>query len=478
VRAALVEQRLTFGLFALALVPIAISGPSGLLGYYHGVLDLHLNGLSIGKWAAADAMLVLYSCGWVLAPGALIGVVLAVARPRSRHELAFGCVALLFSAAVFFQAGLYAANGAERIQERYFFYVLPLAFVAFGLFATRGWPHRVPHALLALGLIALSARIPLAGFSASDGKSNSPLLFAAGELENLLGDTGLASLTIAVAAALLALTAAALGFRPRLATPIAVSLALGACAVSSGGAIAYDHALAHRVRMNVVPGSPSIVDAARLGDTVLVQSPLGDRGFATEELFWNRSVDRLALLPGAPPPDAFATERLALGRDGSLLVDGKPLAQPLLVDAYGATMRFRGAVEAARTRLYRLIRPEGRPRLALYAPGRYFDSWLALNGSFRLWAATPATPLAGRLAFTLSLPQDSNPVSATFRTPSGKTVVGVRPGERVRVDLPVCATGTWRTNFEAPFTGSIGIRFVSVQATEPVYRSDARACSS
>ena len=477
VRAALAEQRLTFGLFALALVPLVIAGPSGLLGYYHGVLDLHLNVLSIGKWAAADTMLVLYSCGWILAPGAAIGIVLAVARPRSRHEVAFGCFALLFSAAVLFQAGLYAANGAERIQERYFFYVLPLAFVAFGLFATRGWPHRVPHALLALGLIALSARIPLAGFSASDGKSNSPLLFAAGELENLLGDTGLASLTIAVAAALLALTAALLGFRPRLATPIAVSLALGACVLSSAGAMAYDHALAHRVRMNVVPGNPSLADAARLGDAVLVQSPLGDRGFATEELFWNRSVDRLALLPGAPPPDAFATDRIEIASDGSLLVHGRPLTQPLLVDAFGATTRFRGAREVGRTRLYRLVRPEGRPRLALYAPGRYFDGWLALDGSFRVWAATPSTPLSGRLSFTLSLPADSNPVSATFRTPNGKTVVGVRPGEQVRVNLPVCSAGSWRAKFEAPFTGSIGIRFVSVQATEPVYRSDARACS-
>ena len=473
VRAALAEQRLVLALFALALVPVAIAGPSGLLGYYHGVLDLHLNVLSTAKWAAADAMLVLYSCGWVLAPGAVIGLVLAVARPRSRHELALGCLALVFSAAVLFQAGLYAANGADRIQERYFFYVLPLAFIAFGLFATRGWPHRVPHALLALGLVALSARIPLAGFSASDGKSNSPLLFAAGELENLIGDTGLAALVIAVGAALLSLTAAGLGFRPRLATPIACSLALGACALSSAGAVAYDHALANRVKENVVPGNASLVDTAQVGRTVLVQSPLGDRGYATEELFWNRSVDRLGLLPGTLPPDAFATEKIEIAPDGSLLVDGRALAQPLLVDSYGATMRFRGAREVGRTRLYRLLRPVGRPRLALYVPGRYFDGWLALDGSIRLWAPK----LAGRLSFTLSLPPDAHPAAVTFRSPTGKTVVGVRPGDNVRVSLPVCARSRWRADFEAPFTGSIGIRFVSVRSTEPFFYSDARACS-
>jgi hypothetical protein len=470
------EQRLAFGLFALALVPFAVAGPNGVLGYYHGVLDLHLSPLAIGKWAAADAMLVLYSCGWVLAPGALLGLVLAVWRPRSRAELAFGCLCSLFALAVFFQAGLYAANGAGRIQERYFFYVLPLVFVAFGLFATRGWPHRVPHALLAAGLLAVSARIPLAGFSASDGKSNSPLLFAAGELENLLGDTGLASLAIALLAALLSFAAVGLGFRPRRATAIAVALALGACALSSAGAVAYDHALSHRVKQTVVPGEASMVDAAGLGKVTLLQSPFGDRGFATEELFWNRSVDRLALLPGAPPPDAFAVEPAGIARDGSLVVAGRALAGPLLVDAYGATMRFRGMREVDRTSLFRLLRPTGRPRLALYEPGRYFDGWLTLHGSIRIWAARPWGALSGMLAFSLSLPRGADPVTVTFHTPTGKHVVGVRPGESARVSLPVCSTGSWRAKFEAPFTGNIGSRFVSVRSTEPVYRPDPGIC--
>jgi hypothetical protein len=158
-------------------------------------------------------------------------------------------------------------------------------------------------------------------------------------------------------------------------------------------------------------------------------------------------------------------------------VGGKPLAQPLLVDAYAATTRFRGAREVARTRLYRLLRPEGLPRLALYAPGRYFDGWLALDGSFRLWASEPSARLAGRLTFTLSLPHGADPAVATFRSPSGKIVAGVRPGEQVPVSLPVCATGSWRAEFQAPFTGSIGLRFVSVRSTEPTYRPDSRACS-
>lgn len=476
-RQALAEQRLAFGLFALALVPFAVAGPSAVAGYYEGVLGLSLDPLGIGKWAAADAMLLLYSCGWLLAPGALIGIALALWRPRSRAELVFGFLAVLFSAAVLFQAGLYAANGADRIQERYFFYVLPLVFLGFGLFASRGWPFRVPHALLALVLIAVSARVPLAGFAASDGRSNSPLLFSAGELETLVGDTGLASLVIALAVALLSLLAAALGFRPRRATFVAVTAALIACAFASAGAVAYDRGLSHRVRANVVPGDPSIVDSADVGSTTLLHSPLGDRGFATEELFWNRSLDRLVLLPGAVPPDAFAVDRARLGSDGSIVVRGTPLTGPVLADAFGATTHFRGAREIARTRLYRLWEPMGRPRLALYMPGRYFDGWLSLDGAVRLWPERAGAPLAGRLDFELSLPPGGEPVLLRLDYQGRGRSFPVRPGESTAVSVLVCSRGPWTADFSAPFTGSIGTRFVSVRSTEPAFHADARACN-
>jgi hypothetical protein len=181
-------------------------------------------------------------------------------------------------------------------------------------------------------------------------------------------------------------------------------------------------------------------------------------------------------MPGTPLPDAFAVEHAQIGRDGGLLVDGKPLVRPLLVDSYGATMRFRDAREVARTRLYRLLAPVGRPRLALYVPGRYFDGWLALEGNFRLWPATPDGGLAGRLSFSLSLPSSADPVVVRLRYPSGRQVVSVRPGTPTPVTLSACSQGPWQANFSAPFTGSIGPRFVSVRSTEPVFRADPTAC--
>jgi hypothetical protein len=148
----------------------------------------------------------------------------------------------------------------------------------------------------------------------------------------------------------------------------------------------------------------------------------------------------------------------------------------MLVDSYGATMRFRGAREVARTRLYRLLQPSGRPRLALYGPGRYFDGWLATEGSFRVWPAVPAGRVAGWLSFSLSLPSSGDPVVVRLSHPGGRQIVSVRPGVPTAVTLSACSPGPWQVHFSAPFTGSIGPRFVSVRSTEPVFRPDAGLC--
>lgn len=475
-RRTLVEQRFVFALFAVALLPLLVAGPQTILGYYENVLNLNLNPLPILKWSGADGMLLLYSSGWLLAPGAILGVWHAIARPRARVELAFGIFGGLFSLAVIFQAALYAANGAERIQERYFFYLLPLVGLLFGLYATRGFPHRVPHALLAGALVALAARVPLSGFSAADGKSNSPLLLAVGTFEQRIGDVGLASLYIAVATLCLsALAAAAVLFSRRAALallPIAVAVLI----LPSIGSVSYGHRAASNVYDSILWPEPSYVDAANLGQVALLEVPLNDRGYTTEQLFWNRSLGRILLLPDAFPPDAFPAEPVEIGRDGALLVRGEPYTQPFLVDSYSATTEFRGARQVTRTRIFRLLEPTGRPRLSLYVPGRYFDGWLALAGRLELWPDTGET-LAGRLRTTLSLPPQLDAADVTIRAGGKKRSVVVHPGASVALELPVCASGPWTATFSAPLRANLGERLASVRATKPVFSPDASACS-
>lgn len=475
-RKALGEQRLVLGLLSLGLIPVFVAGPRSVLGYYDSVVSLDLSPFPILRWMGADGMLLLYSSGWVLVPGALLGLALALWKPRSRAEFGFATFSSLVALAVVFEAGLYAANGADRIQERYFFALLPLIGVLFALYARRGFPHRVPHALIAGAALALSARVPLAGFSAADGKSNSPLLFAVGILEQKIGDVGLASLTVAITVALLSLMAAAMGFLPRFAAPVLIALAIVGACIASVGTVMFGHQAASNVYDTTLWPDPSYVDHADLGNVALLAAPSNDRGFTTEQLFWNRSIDRLLVLPDASPPDAFTFEQTTIGDDGSILVGGTPYTGPLLVDAYSATSELRGATQVARTRIYRLWKPEGTPRLSLYVVNRFYDGWLGLTGSIKLWP-DEGQRLAGRLNLALSLPPDLIETEMRLKLPDGSVKeVDVKPGEVVPVSMAVCSSGPWSTTYEGPVSTNFGQRLVTVRMTKPAFTPDASAC--
>ena len=475
-RKALGEQRLVLGLLSLGLIPVFVAGPRSVLGYYDSVVSLDLSPFPILRWMGADGMLLLYSSGWVLVPGALLGLALALWKPRSRAEFGFATFSSLIALAVVFEAGLYAANGADRIQERYFFALLPLIGVLFALYARRGFPHRVPHALIAGAALALSARVPLAGFSAADGKSNSPLLFAVGILEQKIGDVGLASLTVAITVALLSLVAAAMGFLPRFAATVLIALAIVGACIASVGTVMFGHQAASNVYDTTLWPDPSYVDHADLGNVALLAAPSNDRGFTTEQLFWNRSIDRLLVLPDASPPDAFTFDQTTIGDDGSILVGGTPYTGPLLVDAYSATSELRGATQVARTRIYRLWKPEGTPRLSLYVVNRFYDGWLGLTGSIKLWP-DEGQRLAGRLNLALSLPPDLIETEMRLKLPDGSVKeVDVKPGEVVPVSMAVCSSGPWSTTYEGPVTTNFGQRLVTVRMTKPAFTPDPRAC--
>ena len=145
------EQTLPFALFALAAVALLAAGPSRSVGIYRYLFGFHAGPLGILHWASLDAMTLAYAAGWIIVPGALLGLWLALSRPRTTEELAFGTVTVLLAAALFFEAGLLQASLAagREIQERYVFYAAPLLVLSFALYAGRGWPLRLPHLVLA-----------------------------------------------------------------------------------------------------------------------------------------------------------------------------------------------------------------------------------------------------------------------------------------------------------------------------------------
>ena len=133
----------------------------------------------------------------------------------------------------------------------------------------------------------------------------------------------------------------------------------------------------------------------------MVRAPEGVRTEAMEQLFWNRSIRRVVLLPGAGEVDLFLSP--ADGRAGRAPARRSEVDRgPVLVDGYGGTIALSGAKVLAASQSYTLWRQNRPARLSLYLAGRYSDGWLAGAGRMYLWPERPGEPIAKRVTLTLA----------------------------------------------------------------------------
>ena len=160
-------------------------------------------------------------------------------------------------------------------------------------------------------------------------------------------------------------------------------------------------------RKSFFGSDPSWVDNARLGDVTLLRNVGGQRGPAFQQLFWNRSVKRVVLMPGATIIDPFPADAVAIARDGSLRAGDAPLDGPLLVDQHVVTVRMSGAKEVATAPGYSLFEPTGTPRLSMLFAGRHHDGWLGGRGAISLWPASGSDRFEGRFFIDLVAPRGS-----------------------------------------------------------------------
>lgn len=467
-----------------ALPLLLFAGPVAILlvlprtlGMYEGILDLELQPADLAPRLGRNAMGLMYASGWILVPGACLGIVLALWRSRSRAELAFGTLALTLTSALLLQASLY--GDIDLIQERYTFYAAPLLALSFGLWATRGWPWRRAHALLAAAALMVSVLVPLSGYIAALGKIQSPFLFAGAYLEEKLGEAGMASLIIAVTVT--TLSVAAIGaslLRPRVGISVAVSLALVFCAAASVGSTLFEVNNSNRVRRAYLPVDLSWIDHSGLGDVALLQG-FARRTEAAAQLFWNRSVDEVLLLPGGIRPDSFTTVPTQVGADGTLTAAGRRVVGPLLVDEWGSLVELRGARPVASAPSFRLWEPVGTPRLAFRFAGYFRDGWLAPRGQLSLWPARPGGRLEGTVTFTVTAPADlDSPAKMRVSGPGDEAFeLRMPPGSSRSFSLPVCARGQWHASLEIDRSGYDGGRLISLRSTRPRFERNPSACS-
>jgi hypothetical protein len=141
----------------------------------------------------------------------------------------------------------------------------------------------------------------------------------------------------------------------------------------------------------------------------------------------------------------------------------------MLVQDWGATVRFQNGSVAAQAQTWSLWRIDGTPRLGLVEDGRYFDGWLARRGTLSIWPDGTGR-VRGTLRFALTLPPGSRPVTVRFGVNRYRVEPGKLTGLVYRIDhrgpftLPFSAkTGTWLQD----------LRSVSVKSTPPVFERAA-----
>jgi len=450
----LVSLRRTWLALVLLVAPAAILfatlGSQRVLGVYSNG-DHAVHPASLLQWIGREGMLLAYASGWVLVPGALAGLVLALARPQRRAECAFAVTTVLLAGALLLEAAQIADTDSQRFQERYLFTLVPLLGVAFGLYIKRGLPFRIPVGLGSAALLLLAARVPLSGYAAAHNKDDSPTLWAVLRFESLVS-VGNGALAVALVAAALSAIAALAAFR-KLPAAVAVFAAVAACCALSAGASSYDHLSSTSLRHSLNPDL-RWVDHAQLGSVDLLAPPGSRKEQLWEQLFWNTSVKRLLLL-GSPPLDQFDTKVVHVAPDGRLLVDGRADRRPLLVQTYASTVQMTGVQRVRRDVIFDLYRPAGTPSLQLVAAGRYPDKWLAPQGAITVW-----TKKGGTLTLVVTMPSGTRVTPVSF---NGR-LVQVRPGKQTTLRFRVPAGGAWSLHFRSKKQGYLADRAVSVLA--------------
>jgi len=148
-------------------------------------------------------------------------------------------------------------------------------------------------------------------------------------------------------AGLLSVLAAAIAWRPRLATyALAFSLALAAAA--SAGSVSFDRNTANTVRNDFLPADAGWVDRSGLHHVLLIHTPATLHARSLEQLFWNRSIDDVLYFEQATELDAFGNRRVSPAPDGRFVSHGKTVRAPLLISTTTAGLPRLGRSRSGR----------------------------------------------------------------------------------------------------------------------------------
>jgi hypothetical protein len=454
--AAIREQGLLVGLTAFAAVAgIGVAVVKGF-GYYQ--LAPHTAGaLPALRFAGVSLYVVVFAAGIAIVPSAVVGLALALAKPRTRAELAFGALTASFLALTVVQCVLW--GDVYRVQERYLGYLAPLLALAFVLRLTRRERRLAPELGVAALIAAVAAAVPLNGYATDSSHYLAPTLYAFARLQNEL-DPSTSALLFAAAATVLAF-AGALARRAALPLALVASLTLLVAGASWSGLLAKDG------RAKYLPVDKSWVDhAAPEGSTMLVVGKAFP-GQSLATLVWNPGIARVVRMPGGRKIDWLDDPEVAVAASGAVRgVDG-----PVLVTCSSQTcVALRDAKAVATFAGTALWRPRAGAQLGAIVENRLHDGRVLEKGSMQVWGGTQR--LSGWIVLRAGAPRELG--AATVRV-DGKVFAIPAGGERV-VRVRACGAGPWRGSFVAAPVRVVAEQWQSPLLGMPRYVADPTAC--
>ena len=305
-------------------------------------------------------------------------------------------------------------------------------------------------------MLVLSVRVPLSAWTGPGTDDHAPFLLAVQRLE-LSHGVSVATGLVAALAGVFSVAAALGPWRPRLATPLLLALALAGSAAALAGATSFDR-LNSRIKLDIyLPASRTWIDDRRLGPATLLEAAGSHPTDGEEQLFWNRSLQHVALLPHGSPPDGLAATELTVDARGTLLAHGQPLRGPLVVDGFASTVVLQDAKVVASAPNDRLWVPRGAARLRLYVIGRSADGSLSGRGRISYWADRRGT---------LEVPVKGNDVRIGSHRVRGTATLR----------FPICAPGPFSVDFSATLSAFAGGRLAGGHMGRPRFVASRVRC--
>jgi hypothetical protein len=268
---------------------------------------------SMAGWLGVNAFVLAIGAGWVIVPGAVLGLKLLAGT--SDVARAFAALTVLFTTGCLVEAAAWSAGTQGRgAYERFVIYPVPLLAIGFVAWLESGETRRRVFSGLAYALVLAAVLVPLSSGLHVES-DNAPTL------------TGLATLgpgTGAVVwAPILTLLAAAVALVGTLNRNWVAVAAVGvAAATSIATAHAYVDFSAHRPAPRVDSGS----------NAAYVTYAQADGVYLMRSLFWNPNITRVLVVGGGEAPDSYPSTSVTLNPAGGLTdAQGRAVAGPFVV---------------------------------------------------------------------------------------------------------------------------------------------------